>query len=377
MVFVSERISKLTQFSALALLAILHSQYLFAGDIVLRVEEPQAGSIMTGVSNIRGWAVGSSGIDRIELYMDGEYRTDIPLGGSRKDVGAAYPQFPDSDKSGYSMANNYSTKSAGSHVITIKAFDNDGAVNEVDVPYTVTRFDDSYIKKSDDISILEVTDIVINGGRSLTMEGVDVQGEKQDIRLDWQTPKQNFSITSILPSEQASDGPLEGVYSLSRLTMWFGQLPDLPDGLILDTEAESRVVEGVPISMAASGKLTVSGPEMVMRMNITLITDEFSDSFQDQSEATIIADHGYAIDYRDPFGTYTGVLLQRGSHLIWLEYLYDDPDGENGVMVMQWQRLSDSATRQFNEADLADSAHTSLSGAVLQAVRKVLYATAQ
>jgi len=79
--------------------------------------------------------------------------------------------------------------------------------------------------------------ILINSGRSLTMTGVDVQGEKQDIRLDWQTPKQNFSMASILPSDKADDVSLDGVYSLSRLTVWFGKVPDVPDGLILDTEA--------------------------------------------------------------------------------------------------------------------------------------------
>ena len=362
---------------ALALLSICYVQPLFAGELIFRVEEPRSGAVMTGISNIRGWAVSSSGIDRIELYIDGEYKTDIPFGGSRKDVGVIYPEFPDSENSGYSMANNYNLKSAGPHVITIKAFDNDGAMEEVDVPYTVTRFEEPFIKNPADINILEISDVLINGGRSLTMKGVDVQGKKQDIQLEWQSPKQNFSMTSIQPSDEGQNTALDGLYSLSRLTFWYGNIPGLPDGLILDTEAAARTVDGVTFRMTGSGTLDIQGSTIFMGLKATIYADGQSESLEEAGEATLIADEGYAIDYRDDSGEIiTAVLLQRGSHLIWMENFYDEPDGSNGAIVVQWQKVSEPASAdaavlrvdQLIGSDATGIAYPSIENAILQSV---------
>ena len=49
-------------------------------DDVLRImlEEPVAGEIHGGVGNLRGWAVATDGIDKIEIMIDGEYAFDAP-----------------------------------------------------------------------------------------------------------------------------------------------------------------------------------------------------------------------------------------------------------------------------------------------------------
>jgi len=64
-----------------------------ADSIVLTLEEPQEGGTYTGISNLRGWAIAESGIDKIELDIDGVYAYDIQMGGNRGDVGSAYPDF--------------------------------------------------------------------------------------------------------------------------------------------------------------------------------------------------------------------------------------------------------------------------------------------
>jgi N-acetylmuramoyl-L-alanine amidase len=75
-----------------------------ADPMVLTLEEPQEGGTYTGISNLRGWAIAESGIDKIELDIDGVYAFDIPMGGSRGDVASAYPDFPNASQSGFSMA---------------------------------------------------------------------------------------------------------------------------------------------------------------------------------------------------------------------------------------------------------------------------------
>ncbi|MCU0807904.1 MAG: hypothetical protein MUC53_08175, partial [Candidatus Contendobacter sp.] len=68
--------------------------------IILHLEEPGCGNVYSGVGNIRGWAVAPQGIQRIELAIDGVYRTNIPSGGLRTDVGDAYPTYPNANGSG-------------------------------------------------------------------------------------------------------------------------------------------------------------------------------------------------------------------------------------------------------------------------------------
>jgi len=48
---------------------------------------------------------------------------NIPLGWRRADVGDAYPGYPGSAHSGFAMAFNYSTLSAGPHTLTVRAVD--------------------------------------------------------------------------------------------------------------------------------------------------------------------------------------------------------------------------------------------------------------
>ena len=53
----------------------------------LMLEEPINGEIHGGVGNLRGWAVASEGIEKVEIFIDGEYAFDAPYGGARGDVG--------------------------------------------------------------------------------------------------------------------------------------------------------------------------------------------------------------------------------------------------------------------------------------------------
>ena len=47
------------------------------------LEEPVSLETHTGVGNLRGWAVSSDGIAKVEIYIDGVYAFDAPYGGSR------------------------------------------------------------------------------------------------------------------------------------------------------------------------------------------------------------------------------------------------------------------------------------------------------
>ena len=118
-----------------------------SSDEVFRVslEEPINGQIHMGVGNLRGWAIGEAGIEKVEIWIDDVYAFDVPYGGSRGDVGNAFPDVPGSGESGYSMAFAYSNLSAGDHTAKAVAYNADGLVAESSASFSIEKFEESFI----------------------------------------------------------------------------------------------------------------------------------------------------------------------------------------------------------------------------------------
>jgi hypothetical protein len=112
--------------------------------IMLNIESPPQGSLVTAPVRLQGWAADplatlGTGVDRVELYLDGEVTTlgvplgDVAYGESRPDVGAALggdnelarARF---SRSGLGMFWNPAGVTPGSHSLTLYARGPDGAV---------------------------------------------------------------------------------------------------------------------------------------------------------------------------------------------------------------------------------------------------------
>jgi hypothetical protein len=77
------------------LIANAYANSVAASDVFrVMLEEPVAGETHGGVGNLRGWAVSSEGIEKIEIWIDGAYAFDAPYGGARSDVGGTFPDVP-------------------------------------------------------------------------------------------------------------------------------------------------------------------------------------------------------------------------------------------------------------------------------------------
>ena len=87
--------------NALLLITFVLAAQALAESVIVNLEEPRDASLYTGISNLRGWAVAESGIAAIEIDIDGIYEFNVPMGGARGDVANAYPDFPNSDASGF------------------------------------------------------------------------------------------------------------------------------------------------------------------------------------------------------------------------------------------------------------------------------------
>jgi len=176
-----------------------------AASDVLRVmlEEPVAGETHGGVGNLRGWAVASEGIEKIEIWIDGAYAFDAPYGGSRGDVGGAFPEVSDSDKSGFSLAYAYSNLSPGSHTISAVAHTSAGNTSESAANFTVVKFKDAFISGPDAVDLsgtsCEATGDEVSATNAL------IGGRAYDMVLDWRTAEQGFEIVEIAEKNNTDD----------------------------------------------------------------------------------------------------------------------------------------------------------------------------
>ena len=164
----------------------------------LNLEDPQAGGVYSGVANIRGWALSDNRITRVGLYIDGEFKADIPIGGTRKDVGGAFPEYANSDLSGFSMAFNYGLLSPDvPHTIKVVAVDALGTTLEREVTINITKFGTPFVRNPEDVSLASLSGTRVDGLNSITLLNVVVEGKLYNVMLKWNTPSQKFEIVEI------------------------------------------------------------------------------------------------------------------------------------------------------------------------------------
>ena len=163
--------------------------------IVASLEEPKPGSVMSGVSNVRGWAVSTAGMERVELYVDGVYRGDIPYGGTRRDVGAAYAEYPGADDSGFSAARNYSLMAPGPHTFRLRFVDRLGREVDVSSEFQVARFDNPFITGTTPVDLRGA--LLSTGTDTIVIEGLKADGRVYDLKLKWRGETQGFEIEEI------------------------------------------------------------------------------------------------------------------------------------------------------------------------------------
>ena len=169
----------------------------------LKLEEPINGEIHMGIGNLRGWSVASSGIEKVEIFIDGVYRFDIPYGGLRREIGKAFPDIEGSELSGYASSVNFNGLSKGNHTLVVQVTDVFGSVVTRSVKFNVTYFDKGYLSASD---VIELGWSNIQGlGDNISIEGARVDGEIYDIEIKWRTKSQGFEIVRIEKQESVTD----------------------------------------------------------------------------------------------------------------------------------------------------------------------------
>lgn len=159
------------------------------------LEEPLQGQVHSGVGNLRGWAVASEGITKIEILVDGVLEFEAPYGGLRGDVGGAFPDVEGSGNSGFSLAYNYSALAAGPHTVTAIAYNALGETQESSAGFEVVRFDSPFIADPNAVRLNNASCTVSSDEISIVDARVD--GSVLDLLLKWRRAEQGFEIVEI------------------------------------------------------------------------------------------------------------------------------------------------------------------------------------
>ena len=238
----------------------------FDQDIRVALEEPSGDATYSAISNLRGWAVAPAGVSYVEVSIDGLSPFEIPMGGLRADVRDRYPDYPDSDRSGFSMAFNYKNLSPGTHRAVVTAFDNNGNYNEATVDFAVERFASAFIAEDSEVDFSSTTSIFIPDDRTIDFRGVTIEGRLWDFKLVWDKASQGMKIVDITylqhvdnggggsdssgqpPSEDLtiSEACSSHVISISNSSVRFengAELLNVPDGYQWDSEAYAYFIK--------------------------------------------------------------------------------------------------------------------------------------
>ena len=106
----------------------------------------------------------------------------------------AYPGYPGSWFSGFSMAVNFGNWSSGSHKFEVRAVDVNGNYNTASSTSTIVRFDSPYIADPASIDVARITGVTLVNGNTIKLKNVVVEGVGHNVTLSWLPGKQGFEI---------------------------------------------------------------------------------------------------------------------------------------------------------------------------------------
>ena len=181
--------------------------------IRVAIEEPVREERYSGISNLRGWAVSPEGLCSyyLSVYRDDEFAFYLAPYGDRPDVGQAFPDYPDSDTGGFSMAYNYKALSAGEHKIRVRAYDNAGNYNDAETNFTTEKFVSAFISSDSAVDVSTSETWTIIDKQTYLVSGPTVEGKQWDFLLKWDRASQSFKMEGIgLLGSEGSGGTSSG-----------------------------------------------------------------------------------------------------------------------------------------------------------------------
>ncbi|MGI8385425.1 Ig-like domain-containing protein [Robertmurraya sp. P23] len=94
------------------------------------LESPSNGSTIKGAINVKGWVLDSSGVSKVEVFLDGKAVGTAQYGVARPDVHKAYPEYQN-PYSGFTYSLDTTRFINGQHTLTVKETGKNGTTKEL------------------------------------------------------------------------------------------------------------------------------------------------------------------------------------------------------------------------------------------------------
>jgi hypothetical protein len=232
-------------------------------DIVVTIEEPAIGESYAGISNLRGWAVAPAGTGDyyFSVYLDDEFAFYMPVGGARGDVADVYPDYPNSDKSGFSMAFNYKNLTPGEHEVKVYAYDNRDNYNIATATFTTERFLTPFIAEDAQVDLSTTENVYTCDKKTYLVTGVTIEESTWDFRLTWDRASQGFKIENIRASSSSSSSSCSYSSSASTSSTSSGSSPSTSSGSSPSSGSSFTVTSPSSSTSTSSGTSGSACPE--------------------------------------------------------------------------------------------------------------------
>lgn len=117
-------------------------RYNVSGDMISNIDEPSINAnVYDETLNVKGWALSPSGISKVNVYIDNEFKGNANIGESRPDVQKVYPTYSEAANSGFSMKVDISDLSSGTRTLKIEFIGKDGKTGVNTVKFSIKRLD--------------------------------------------------------------------------------------------------------------------------------------------------------------------------------------------------------------------------------------------
>jgi len=181
------------------------AQYL-DNNLKITLETPQYNSSIGQIGQIRGWSFHPTlFVDMVEIYIDGEFYSEVPVGGQRVDVYNVYPNALNSEYSGWAQTINFKDFAEGYHTLEVVAYTTAGTYNSVTGKFCVEKVPGSNFISDPNIIDFRSLDKIHMAQNAVLLQKITIDGEFYNMELHWDTATQGFIIEQVEPYINETD----------------------------------------------------------------------------------------------------------------------------------------------------------------------------
>ena len=192
--------SKVVIVAVVGCLASISNAQILDQNLKITLETPQYHHHIGQLGQIRGWAFHPFQIvDIVEIWIDDEFFSEVPVGGQRKDVYNAYPAVLNSEYSGWAQTVNFKDFDKGYHKLEVRAYTTGGRYNSVIGKFCVAKVaGDNFISDPSTIDFKSIEKLH-KANNALLLQKVTIDGELYNMELHWDTATQGFIVEQVEP----------------------------------------------------------------------------------------------------------------------------------------------------------------------------------